>query len=71
MTTMSHDYEDPCIPLVTLSVLDAPITAETRHGGDEVHLLFGPVTLILAGKQATKVVSALYEITQTELHRLT
>lgn len=47
---------DPCSPLATLSVLDVPISAETRDGGAEVHLLLGPVTLILLADQASAVV---------------
>lgn len=63
MTTISHDHDDPCSPVVTLSVLDAPVTAETRHDGDEIHLLLGPVTLIMLSDQAAKVVTALRDIT--------
>ncbi len=59
MTTIPYDPADPRSPLVTLSVLDVPVSVETRNGGDEIHLLFGPLTLILLADQAADVVAAL------------
>ena len=52
---ISTEREEP-------SPLDVPITAETRHDGGAVHLLFGPVTSILADDQAGKVPHALRDI---------
>lgn len=55
MSSISYDGS----PLITVSVLDTSISAETRHGGDEVHLLFGPVTMVLLAAQAVEAVAAL------------
>lgn len=62
MTTISYDHDDPSAPLVTLSVLGAPVTAEIRHDGDEIHLLLGPVTLIMLSDQAAQVLTALRDV---------
>lgn len=63
MSMTPYDPDDPCSPLVTLSVLDVPISADTRCG-DEVHLTLGPVTLILLTGQAAEVVTVLRATTE-------
>lgn len=55
----TDDPDDPCCPLITLSVLDVPISAQSHCGGREVHLLLGGATVILLADQVKAVIAAL------------
>lgn len=55
----AYDSDDPRSPLITLNVLDVPISAEARHDGTEVHLQLGGATVVLLAEQAALVVAAL------------
>jgi hypothetical protein len=55
----AYDANDPTSPLITLSVVDVPISAEARCDGTEIHLLLGGATVILLAEQAAAVADAL------------